>query len=255
MRINPATKIIGHPFWWQEETDSTNEELKRQAMCGAPHGTVLGSDCQTNGKGRRGRNWDSPRGDSIYLSILLRPQLEPTQASMLTLVCAVSAAEALKEATGISCQIKWPNDLILDGKKICGILTEMSTGTEGIRYVVIGIGINVNRQNFPEEIAHMAGSVPQGQGKETLIEALLDRFEENYLLFEQEKTLRPFLEQYNKRLVNIGQPVQLLSQEGRTCRISYGIDERGALIVADEDGKEEKIISGEVSVRGLYGYV
>lgn len=254
-RIDPKTKRIGHPFLWKEEIDSTNEELKRLAAKGAVHGTVFCADHQNKGKGRRGRSWDSPKGENIYLSILLRPEMEPSQAPMLTLLCAVSAAKALEETTGAACQIKWPNDLVLQGRKVCGILTEMSTGAEGIRYVIVGIGINVNRNIFPEEIASMAGSVQAGQGKTAIIEAFLFQFEKQYELFEKEKTCRPFLNEYNQRLVNIGKQVQILSEGERKIRISYGIDEGGALIVADEYGKKEKIISGEVSVRGLYGYV
>lgn len=255
MKIELDTRTIGHPFLWQEEIDSTNEELKRQALAGACHGRVICADHQTNGKGRRGRSWDSPKGDNIYLSILLRPDMEPVQASMLTLVCALSVAEAIEEAAGASCQIKWPNDLVLDGRKVCGILTEMSTGMEGIRYVVVGIGINVNRNIFPEEIAHMAASIDKGSGREAIIKSLLFHFEKNYETFAKQKDLGPFLEQYNKRLVNIGRQVQILSGDQVQIRTSYGIDEGGALIVADEHGKKEKIISGEVSVRGLYGYV
>lgn len=254
-RIDPKTNRIGHPFLWKKEIDSTNEELKRLAVQGAVHGTVFCADRQTKGKGRRGRSWDSPSGENIYLSILLRPEMDPGQAPMLTLMCAVSAAQALETTTGTVCRIKWPNDLVWQNRKVCGILTEMSTGTEGIRYVIVGIGININRDFFPEEIASMAGSVQAGQGKMAIIEEFLSQFEKNYKLFEKEKTCRPFLKEYNQRLVNIGKQVQILSEGEKKIRISYGIDEGGALIVADEYGKKEKIISGEVSVRGLYGYV
>ena len=255
MKLNLKTKTMGHPYLWMEEIDSTNEGLKRQAAAGACHGTVLCAGYQSGGKGRRGRTWDSPKGDNIYLSILLRPELEPVEASMLTLIGALAVAAAVEETTGAQCQIKWPNDLVLDSKKVCGILTEMSTGTNGIDYVIVGIGINVNREIFPEEIAHMASSIDKGQGREAIIASLLFHFEEKYAAFTKYKNLSPFLKEYNGRLAGIGQQVQILSGGEGVIRTSHGIDEGGALIVSDENGNEEKIISGEVSVRGLYGYV
>lgn len=255
MKLDLKTKTIGRPFLWKEEIDSTNEELKRQAAAGAAHGTVFCADYQSGGKGRRGRTWDSPKGDNIYLSILLRPDMEPAKASMLTLIGALSVAAAVEETTGASCQIKWPNDLVLDEKKVCGILTEMSTGPDGIQYVIVGIGINVNRNIFPDEIAHMASSIEKGQGREAIIASLLFHFEEKYHIFLEYKNLAPFLSEYNERLCSIGRQVQILSGGEGVIRTAHGIDEEGALIVSDEDGKEEKIISGEVSVRGLYGYV
>lgn len=255
MILDLKTEQIGHPFFWAEEIDSTNEELKRRAAQGAVHGTVFCADYQTNGKGRRGRTWDSPKGDNIYLSILLRPEFEPEHASMLTLIGALAVAVAVEETTGAYCRIKWPNDLVLNGRKVCGILTEMSTDMTGIRYVIVGIGINVNRSIFPEEIAHMASSIEKGEGREALIASLLFHFEEKYNLFLEKKDLSPFLEEYNGKLAGVGGPVQILSASDRKVCISHGINETGALIVSDEDGKREEIISGEVSVRGLYGYV
>jgi len=255
MELNLKTETIGKPFIWVEEIDSTNEELKRLAAADAAHGTVLCADYQTNGKGRRGRTWDSPKGDNIYLSILLRPELEAEHASMLTLIGALAVADSIEETTGAECQIKWPNDLVLGNKKVCGILTEMSTGPDGIQYVIVGIGINVNRNIFPDEIAHMASSIEKGQGREAIIASLLFHFEEKYHTFLDYKNLAPFLSEYNERLCSIGRQVQILSGGEGVIRTSHGIDEEGALIVSDEDGKEEKIISGEVSVRGLYAYV
>lgn len=255
MKINLKTKTIGQPFVWVEEIDSTNEELKRMAAADACHGTVICAGHQTGGKGRRGRTWDSPKGDNIYLSILLRPDINPAQASMITLLGALAAADSIEAVCGAVCQIKWPNDLVLDGKKVCGILTEMSTDMNGIRYVIVGIGINVNRNTFPEEISHMAGSIEKKQGREEIIASLLFHFEEKYNRFLEYKNMAPFLKEYNGRLAGIGRQVQILSVGEKRICTSCGIDEGGALIVIDEEGKREKIISGEVSVRGLYGYV
>lgn len=246
-------------FIYLEEVDSTNEEAKRLAAKGAVHGTVVAADMQSKGKGRRGRSWDSPKGDSIYMSILLRPKIEAVHASMLTLVTALSAAEAVEEIIQEPCHIKWPNDLVLHDRKICGILTEMSADMEGIRYVIIGIGINVNQETFPDQIASMATSLKMETGTQisraALMASVLKCFEKNYEIFMKQTSLAPFMEAYNKRLINIGRQVKLIRQNGEVIRTSRGIDAEGALIVCDEDGQTEKVISGEVSVRGLYGYV
>ena len=248
---------FGEYFVWKEEIDSTNEEAKRLYLEGAPHGTVVAAKRQTKGKGRLGRVWESPEGDNIYLSVLLRPKFGPERASMLTLVTALAAAEVLEEE-GAFCQIKWPNDLVLNRKKICGILTEMSVYSEGISYVIVGIGVNVNQETFPKEIAHMAGSLKTELNREIesqkIRNSLLERLEKYYNRFEQEGNLGFLLEDYNSRLINIGQQVQILSGEERMVCISQGIDKEGALLVRDGE-QIRRIISGEVSVRGLYGYV
>ena len=237
--------------------DSTNEEAKRLYRQGAEHGTVVAAGRQTMGKGRLGRIWESEAEDNIYLSLLLRPSFGPEHASKLTLVAALSVAEALEE-NGACCKIKWPNDLVLNGKKICGILTEMSGSSKEIAYVIIGIGINVNQETFPESISHMATSLKRELKEkiesQKIRKALLQKFETYYNRFEEEKSLSFLLDSYNKRLINMGQQVQILSGEEARIFISGGIDADGALIVNDGE-KTERIISGEVSVRGLYGYV
>lgn len=254
-----TTRMIGRSYIYMEEVDSTNEEVKRLAAKGAPHGTVVAADMQTKGKGRRGRSWSSPKGDSVYMSLLLRPEMETIHASMLTLVIALSAAQAVEEVTGYPCQIKWPNDIVCNNKKICGILTEMSAEMECIHYVVIGIGINVNTEGFPEEIASMATSLKLETGQRInradLAAAVLNHFEKNYEAFMKQSSLAPLTDAYNDKLINIGRQVKIISRGEEMVRISKGIDADGALIVCDEKGRTEKIISGEVSVRGLYGYV
>lgn len=269
MKNNLLTKVIGQKYIWKEEIDSTNDELKRLAKEGAPHGTVVAAGKQTNGKGRRGRVWESPKEDNIYMSILLRPEMEPQYVSMITLVTALAVAKAVEktlagqnEKSSVKsaiCQIKWPNDLVLNKKKICGILTEMSMDANGGYYVIVGIGINVNTKRFPEEIAPMATSLGKELGMqlevEPIIASVLKEFEKYYDVFCDARSLAPILETYNARLANAGQQVQILSQQDKKVRFAHGIDETGALLVSGEDGKIEKIISGEVSVRGLYGYV
>ena len=152
------TQWIGTRLEYFDETDSTNTRARKLAEEGAPHGTLVIADSQSSGKGRRGRLWTSPRGVGIWMSMLLRPDIAPVHASMLTLIAGMAVVRGVKESTGLDAMIKWPNDAVLAGRKICGILTEMSTEDETIRYVITGIGINVNIDEFPEEIRDTATS-------------------------------------------------------------------------------------------------
>lgn len=244
---------------YREIVDSTNNWAKEEARLGASEGTVLTADMQTAGKGRRGRSWESPTGTSIYMSLILRPQIAPEKASMLTLVLGLSAAQAIRDLFGLEVLIKWPNDLVISGKKICGILTEMNVGAGGIEYVVAGIGINVNTREFPEELADKGTSLCLEYGKEidrqVLMEAVLDRFFRNYELFLEKQDLSLLVDEYNAVLVNRGKSIRVLEPGHEYDGISGGINEKGELLVTREDGTEVAVYAGEVSVRGLYGYV
>lgn len=244
-----------------ESVDSTNEEAKRQAALGAPDGTLFVTDNQTAGKGRRGREWSSPGGKDIFYTLFLRPDISVSNASMLTLVAALAVAAAAEKYSDVHCQIKWPNDVILNEKKICGILTEMEMELEmdAISYIIIGIGCNLNRENFPEELRHMASSLYRETGKTirraAFLADFLQEFQKRYAIFLQEQSFAPFVKEYESRLVNIGREVRLLRQgQERICR-AVGINEKGELLIKNEKGEIERIFSGEVSVRGLYGYV
>ena len=247
------TKVVCFP-----ETDSTNEQLKKLAAAGAPHGTLVVADRQTAGKGRRGRTFLSPSGVSIYMSILLRPKIRVQDASMLTLVSALSVQEGILEAAGLPCEIKWPNDVIHQGKKLVGILTEMSLEEERIDYVIVGIGINVNNTAFSPEIADIAGSIYLETGKTTnravLIARIMECFERNYELFLKTSDLSGMRARYEALLVNKGKPVRVLDEMQPYDGISEGINDRGELLV--RVGEELRHVAyGEVSVRGIYGYV
>lgn len=254
-----TTKWAGCNVLYFPETDSTNTQAKRLGDEGASHGTLVVAEQQTGGKGRRGRSWASPAGSSIYMSILLRPGLMPNQAPMLTLVMAQSVAEAVRIQTGEEARIKWPNDIVINGKKVCGILTEMSTEIQWINHVVIGVGINVNTENFPEELAETATSLYLENGKRQqrslLIAEVLKQFERYYDLFINAGNLSAMQEQYNKLLVNCGREVKVLEPGHEFTGQAVGINETGELLVRTEDGKIRQIYAGEVSVRGIYGYV
>lgn len=242
-----------------DEIDSTNTEAKRLAKDGTAHGTVVAAESQTAGRGRLGRSWNSPAGSSIYMTEILRPELEPNRASMLTLVMACAVADAIRECTDLDAQIKWPNDIVVGGKKVCGILTEMSAEVDHIHYVVIGVGINVNTESFPKELAKMATSlcIEAGQtfSREIILNMVLKNFEKDYAIFMEKKDLSDLQARYNQLLVNRGKEVRILGASESYCAIAGGINRRGELLIRKEDGTEEAIFAGEVSVRGIYGYV
>ena len=253
------TEWAGGRTVYFDATDSTNVQAKRLAEAHAPHGTLVVSDRQDGGKGRRGRSWASPSGVGIWMSLILRPEIAPSSASMLTLAAALAVREGIREETGLSPLIKWPNDLVLNGKKICGILTEMSTELMEIQYVITGIGINVNQREFPPEIRDTATSLSLEAGRSfrrsSLIAAILKAFEKDYTAFLKTGDLSLLLEEYNACLVNRGKEVCILDPSGEYRAVAEGIDESGSLLVTLPDGTRREIISGEVSVRGIYGYV
>lgn len=239
---------------------STNTAAMQMAEEGAPHGTLVVADRQDSGKGRRGRAWIVPAGIAIAMSIVLKPQeLLPEHAPQLTLVAALAVARAIEQQTGLSVQIKWPNDIVIDGKKVCGILTEMSTQIDYINHIVVGIGINVHNEQFPEELSDRATSLYLSSGgrrysRAALVEAVCEQFEYFYGIFMQTQDMSGLKEVYDDCLVNRGRTVRILDPKGEYEGVAQGITPQGALEVDTADGRR-LVDSGEVSVRGVYGYV
>ena len=257
------TQWAGRNIVYYDSVDSTNLRIKQMGDEGAPEGTLAVADKQTAGRGRRGRSWDSPSGSSIYMSLLLRPKIEPDQAPMLTLVMALSVAEGIMDC-GDSCgnpdvKIKWPNDIIINGKKLVGILTEMSAEIDYINHVVIGVGINVNLWEFPEEMQDKATSLLLEGGHEydrnQVIALVMKYFEINYEKFVQTCDFAHLLDDYHRILANLNQPVRVIDGDRSFEGICRGIDEKGELLVEKQDKEVVKVSAGEVSVRGLYSYV
>lgn len=253
------TTWAGKKVVYYDETDSTNNQAKAYGEKGEEHGTLFVADMQAAGKGRRGRAWVSPAGSSIYMTILLHPDVLPTKAPQLTLVMAMAVAEGIRKVTGLETKIKWPNDIIVHGRKVCGILTEMSTEIDYINYVVIGVGINVNQETFPEEIRDTATSLKIETGssvrRSVLIAAIMECFEQFYEVFMTTEDLSGLQERYNAMLVNLGREVRVLEPGNEYEAHALGINRTGELIVRTVDGQEKEIYAGEVSVRGVYGYV
>lgn len=253
------TEKMGKSLVCFADTDSTNIQAKLLAEQNAPDGTLVCSDQQTKGRGRRGRAWDSPPGEAIYMSLLLRPDIHPEHASMLTLVMGMAVADAINELMGgESAGIKWPNDVVLKGKKVSGTLTEMSTEMDCIHYVVIGTGINVNTQKFPKELAQ-ATSLRLAAGhsfrRAELIALCMKYFEKYYALFERTEDLSLLIDEYNRLLVNRNREVRVLEPGNEYTGLALGINNQGELLVRRENGRVDEIYAGEVSVRGVYGYV
>ena len=254
-----TTRLAGRPIVYFEETDSTNTQAKKLGDQGAGHGTLVIAESQSGGKGRRGRGWLSPPRGNIYMTILLKPDIEPSRAPMLTLVMAHSAAMAIRRTTGLETQIKWPNDVIVERKKVCGILTEMSTEIDYINHVVIGIGINTNMQEIPNNLAEKATSLAREKGqlieRAALAAAIINQFEKDYEVFMESSDLSGLKDSYNHMLVNKNKEVMIQEVNREFRGEALGINEIGELIVRKEDGSLQQIFAGEVSVRGIYGYV
>lgn len=253
------TRWAGKHILYFDETDSTNTEAKQAAEGGAPHGSLVVADYQSGGKGRRGRLWLAPHGVGIWMSLILRPGLHPMSASMLTLIAAMAVASGIGKAVGIKAEIKWPNDIVCGGKKVCGILTEMSTELECINYVVTGIGINVSTEDFPKEIADVASSIYLETGehisRSRLIGVVMEAYERYYEVFLQTCDMSGLKEEYDSRLANKDNFVRVLQPGHEYTGTSLGINAEGELLVETEDGEVHRVISGEVSVRGIYGYI
>lgn len=254
----PKTKWLGKRFYCYEEINSTNTRAKQLADEGAEHGTVVVSEIQTQGRGRRGRQWTSRRGEGIWFSLILKPDIPPEKASTLTLVTALAVVGAIRQVTGTQPLIKWPNDVVLSGKKVCGILTELSAQIDYVNHIVVGIGINVKEREFPEEFAGSATTLMEEGAKPflraELLMAVLEEFEHYYELYLETLDMGLMLEEYNQYLVNRNQPVKVLDPAGEYQGVAIRINRRGELLV-EREGSIVPVSSGEVSVRGIYGYV
>ena len=251
------TKWAGKTVHFAREIDSTNLWIKRLAKEGAPEGTLALAEFQSAGRGRLGRSWEVPEGTSVMMSILLRPKFEPQYAPMLTLVMGMAVAKAVKKLS-FDVSIKWPNDVVVSHKKICGILTEMGVRDGKIDYAVIGVGINVNIKEFPEEMADKATSLYLESGKEfdrsQIPGLVMEAFEKYYEKFAATCDLSGLKEEYESILANYNQPVRVLAKEPYEG-VARGITDGGELLVEKTDGTIVAVSAGEVSVRGLYSYV
>lgn len=254
-----TTQFIGRNIDYYETITSTNIKAKEIAHTKG-EGTIVIAEEQTQGRGRLGRNWTSPKGKGLWFSIILKPNMDPAKISRMTLIGAAAVNEALKEL-GIESKIKWPNDIVIDGKKVCGMLTEMSCEGDAANYVVVGIGINANldKHDFDLELQGKATSLKIVSGKEIdrnrLLASVLNHFEKLYIPFKEREDLTETIKISRKESALIGKEVRII--DGNTEKVGkvFDIDDKGQLIVQYEDGKMEEIFSGEVSIRGMDGYI
>lgn len=255
----PASHPWREKIHYFESVDSTNLAAKAMAAATAPHGTVLIADRQTAGRGRLGRSFQSPGGMGVYMSVILRPQCRADQLMHLTCATAVAMADALERSTGLRPGIKWTNDLVYGRKKLGGILTELSLNHEGdVVYAIVGIGINCcqNLDDFPTEIKDVATSLHLCTGKAIDRAAVAAE-----MILQLEKMSRNltdptfFLSRYREDCITIGQQISLLQGDDVRHGTALDVDDQGALVVSFDDGHVETVNSGEVSVRGMYGYL
>lgn len=261
------TEKFGRNLIYYEQIDSTNAEVKRLLKGDgrtegthreAWHGSLVLAEEQTRGRGRLGREWSSPKEGGIWMSFLIEPRLPAESCPMLTLVAAMAVRAAIKEITGLEAAIKWPNDIVIEGRKVCGILTEMAGMSEGFPEIILGIGINGNRRAFPAELKEVATSLALEKGRDIdrglLIAEVCNSLEKYFLIFEKAGDLAPLKAEYEEYLVNRGRLVRILAEGEEYTGTALGINEQGALLVEREDKSIDTIISGEVSVRGVLGY-
>ena len=252
---------VGRELVCLETVDSTNNDLKRRAVGEAPDGLVVVAEEQTGGRGRRGRSFASPAGKGLYLSALLRPSCTLEQLPALTAWSAVAVCDAVEALCGVRPGIKWPNDVILDGRKLCGILTELELEAEtaALRHVVVGVGINLTQTaaDFGPEVAPVAVSLAQALGRAPrraeMAAAVLAALDELYAAFPAERAA--WLERYRADCLTLGRTVRLLRAGEEEEAFAEAVDDAFALVVRRADGSREAVSSGEVSVRGLLGYV
>lgn len=251
--LYPDTQWAGREIVYFEETDSTNRRARLLAQEGAAHGMLVLADSQTAGRGRRGRGWISPGGEGIFMSLLVRPNVHPSEVAKLSLLTALAVANAIARETGLDARIKWPNDIVIGGRKVCGMLLEMTADENTVHDVVAGVGINVHQREFDPEIAHTASSLDLLAGRRisraAVVRAFLEEFERAMALDDE-----AMMAAYVARSATLGQRVQVIGLTGTFTGVAKAVTESGSLLVEDEDGVLREVLAADVSVRGIMGY-
>ncbi|WP_027417521.1 biotin--[acetyl-CoA-carboxylase] ligase [Aneurinibacillus terranovensis] len=253
IKLGLTTKTFGCAVHHFAVVDSTQNKCQDLAKQGAPEGTLVVADQQIGGKGRLGRVWYSPAGKNISMSLLLRPTLELQECPQITLLAAVAIVETMRDICGVEASIKWPNDILVNGKKVCGILTELNAEAERINWLIIGMGINVNtlEEDFPPEILEIATSLAIEKKRQfrraEIIQGILKRLEELYLLYIDEG-FAPIKKRWELYAVTIGKRVTIRTLHGSLTGYAEGIDETGVLLVRRDNGSLNKVYSADVEI-------
>jgi len=260
------TEYLGREILYLDEVDSTNNIAKEYGKQEGNHGLLVIAEGQNAGKGRLGRSWNSPIGSGVWMSLVLKPNIEQKSSPMLTLIAALAVNVSMRKITGLKTVIKWPNDIVLNGKKTCGILTEMTASADRQGSIIIGIGINVNQEEFPEELREKATSLwiegKRQVSREALISEIMNQLELYFKKFCLTESMAVLRDEYNAQLIHQGKRVRIIEKNMELEGTALGIDESGALLVQVEQSDNgidtsyiKTVLSGEISVRGVKGYV
>lgn len=253
---NLKTKFIGKNVLHFETIDSTNDYAKKIGN-ELRDGSVIISEEQTKGKGRLGRVWESKAGEGIWMSIILKPNIIPNKAPFITLIAGASIVKALN-ILGVDAKIKWPNDITINNKKLSGILTELSAEIERVNYIVVGIGMNVKDTDFEEELKDKATSLYKENynvSRIDIVKEILCQFEKLYLDYIEKDDKKEVLDICRQYSAIINKEIYVIKNDQKELVDCIGINEEGNLIIKNKDGNLEEIMSGEVSIRGVKGYV
>lgn len=253
-----SNNTIGKEIVYFDSIDSTNSYAKKEANK-LKDGTVILSEEQLLGRGRRGRNWTSPKGTGIWMSLVLKPNIPPTEGVKMTQIAAAAVCKSIRELTGLNALIKWPNDIVINGKKICGILTEMAGELNEVNYIVVGIGINVNTDGFSSELKKKATSLFIEGGRKIdrreLVVNILKNFEALYNIYIKDLDLNETLAIVKNYSAILGKEIKIIQGNLEKKARAIDINDEGLLLVQMDDGSEQLISSGEVSIRGKNGYI
>ncbi len=244
-------KIFGHKLQYYPETGSTNDEAFKLGIAGAPEGTVIIADSQTEGRGRLHRAWHSPAGSNIYTTVILRPQLEPSRVPQISIFAGIAVAEVLEKYCPNRINVKWPNDILINGKKVCGILSQAKADVNKVDFIILGIGINVNINQFPGEISNIATSLAIETGREIPRQQLIISLYENLAKWYKQLLQEGFgriKEKWLSLSLMIGQKVQVMFKDEIISGAAVDLDDDGSLILLAEDGKRIKASAGDATI-------
>ena len=248
IRQGLAAQVVGRVVECRQSVGSTMDEATALAAAGAVEGTVVCAEQQTSGRGRLGRRWDSPAGQGIYLSVILRPDWPPTEVAKLTLLAAVAVCESVRPC-GIAACIKWPNDILVDGRKLAGILTELNAEVDRVNFVVIGLGLNVNAAagQLPPQAVSLRMAAGQSFARGPVIRQVLTRLEHWYRLVQAEG-FAPMLSRWKELSVTMGQRVRISDARGAVEGLAVDLSEHGGLVILDDEGRRVTRMSGDVKI-------
>ncbi len=253
------TSYIGRKVIYYDSIESTNKEGKKIAVK-SDEGLVIIGEEQTQGRGRMGRGWVSPKGKGVWMTLVLKPKINPLDSRKISLIASAAVVKAM-ENLGIEGQLKWPNDILINRKKIAGILTEINCEIDLVNYILVGIGINVNldKEDFPKDLQEKASSIKIELGKkisrQKLVANILNEFEVLYDEFIEENNIKKSIEINREKLVFLGENIRVIENGKEKISRAKALDDNGLLVIENQDQSIEKLFSGEISIRGIKGYI